>query len=48
MDLTSLIIIGGFIVTLAGVCALALMQNAKDADKEWEEAIKNKQNKDIK
>lgn len=48
MDLASLIIIGGFIVTLAGVCALALFQNAKEADEAWEEAIKNKQNKDIK
>lgn len=47
MDLT-LVIIGGFIVTLAGVCALALFQNAKEADEAWEEAIRNKQNKDIK
>lgn len=47
MDLTTFII-GGFIVALAGVCGLALMQNAKEADEAWEEAIKNKQNKDIK
>lgn len=47
MDWASLII-GGFIVTLAGVCTLALFQNAKEADEAWEEAIKNKQNKDIK
>lgn len=47
MDLTPLII-GGFIVTFVGVCTLALMQNARDVDEEWEEAIKNKQNKDIK
>ena len=47
MDLT-LLIIGGFIVAIVGAGALALMQNAKDADEAWEEAIKNKQNKDIK
>lgn len=44
MDLT-LVIIGGFIVTLAGVCTLALMQNAKDADEAWEEAIRKEQSK---
>lgn len=44
MDLT-LLIIGGFIVTLAGVCTLALMQNAKDADEAWEEAIRKEQSK---
>ena len=47
MDLT-LLIIGGFIVAIVGAGALALMQNAKEADEAWEEAIRNKQNKDIK
>lgn len=47
MDLTT-VIIGGFIVVIAGVCGLALMQNAKDADDAWEEAIRKKQNKHIK
>ena len=47
MDLTPFII-GGFIVAIVGTCILALMQNAKDADEVWEEAIKDKQNKNIK
>ncbi len=47
MDLT-LFVIGGFIVAIVGVCTLALMQNAKDADEAWEESIKDKQNKNIK
>ena len=47
MDLTPLII-GGFIVAFVGVCALAIMQNAKDVDEAWEEAIEKKQNKNIK
>lgn len=47
MDLT-LLIIGGFIVAIVGAGALALMQNAKDADEAWEEAIRKEQNKHIK
>lgn len=47
MDLT-LLIIGGFIIALVGVCALALFQNVKEADEAWEEALNKKQNEDIK
>lgn len=36
------------VVSFVSVASLALFQNAKDADEAWEEAIKNKQNKDIK
>lgn len=35
-------------MTLASTAALALFQNAKEADEAWEEALRNKQNKDIK
>lgn len=33
MDLT-LFVIGGFILLLVGTCALALIQNARDAEEE--------------
>ena len=36
------------IMLFASAIGLALFQNAKDADEAWEEAIRNKQNKDIK
>lgn len=36
------------VVGLGSAVALALVHNASDVDEEWEEAIKNKQNKDIK
>ena len=35
-------------VTMGSAVALALVQNARDADEAWEEAMKDKQNKDIK
>lgn len=35
-------------VVFGSAIALALVQNARDADEEWEDAIRNKQNKDIK
>lgn len=35
-------------VGIGSAVTLALFQNAKEADEAWEEAIKNKQNKDIK
>ena len=33
---------------IGSAVGLALLQNAKDADEVWEEAMKDKQNKDIK
>ena len=36
------------IMLLASAVALALVQNARDADEEWEEAIRKEQNKHIK
>ena len=36
------------VVTMGSAAALALVQNAHDADEAWEDAIKKKQNKDIK
>lgn len=35
-------------VVFGSAIALALVQNARDADEEWEEAIKKEQNKHIK
>lgn len=35
-------------VGIGSAVALALVQNARDADEEWEEAFRRKQNKDIK
>ena len=35
-------------VGIGSAVGLALSQNAKDADEAWEEAMKDKQNKDIK
>ena len=36
------------VVVFGSAVALALVQNARDADEAWEDAIKDKQNKDIK
>lgn len=36
------------VVGFGSAIALALVQNARDADEAWEEAMKDKQNKDIK
>ena len=36
------------IMLLASAIGLALFQNARDADEAWDEAMKDKQNKDIK
>ena len=36
------------VVVFGSAVALALVQNARDVDEAWEEAIKNKQNTDIK
>lgn len=46
--MTSIFVILFAIMFLASVVLLALFQNAKDADEEWEEAIRKKQNKHIK
>lgn len=35
-------------IVFGSAIALALVQNARDADEAWEDAIKEKQNKDIK
>jgi hypothetical protein len=35
-------------VAFGSAVALALVQNARDADEAWEDAMKDKQNKDIK
>ena len=35
-------------VAMGSAAALALVQNARDADEAWEDAIKKKQNRDIK
>lgn len=37
-----------FVVGLGSAVALALVQNARDADDAWEDAMKDKQNKNIK
>lgn len=36
------------VVGIGSAVALALVQNAHDADEAWEEALKDKQNKHIK
>lgn len=36
------------VVVFGSAVALALVQNARDADEAWEETLKNNQNKDIK
>ena len=46
--MTTIILIGLVVMALASTAALALFQNAKDADEAWEESLRNKQNKDIK
>lgn len=46
--MTTIFVILFVIMLFASVMALALVQNARDVDEEWEEAIRNKQNKDIK
>lgn len=35
-------------VVFGSAIALALVQNARDADEAWDETMKDKQNKDIK
>lgn len=35
-------------IVFGSAVALALVQNARDADEEWEEAIRKEQNKHIK
>lgn len=36
------------VIVFGSAVALALVQNARDADEEWEEAFRKEQNKDIK
>ena len=46
--MTTIFVILFVIMVIASTVGLAPFQNAKDADEAWDEAIKNKQNKDIK
>ena len=46
--MTTIILIGLVVMILASTAALALFQNAKEADEAWEESLRNNQNKDIK
>ena len=46
--MATFIVILFLVAAFGSALALALVQNARDADEEWEEAMKDKQNKDIK
>lgn len=46
--MTTLVLIIFALMMVSLVVALALFQNAREADEAWEESLRNKQNKDIK
>ena len=46
--MATFIVILFLVVAFGSAIALALVQNARDADEAWDEAMKDKQNKDIK
>ena len=46
--MTTFFVILVLAVVFGSAVALALVQNARDADEVWEEAMKDKQNKNIK
>ena len=46
--MATFIVILFLVVAFGSAIALALVQNARDADEEWEEAIRKEQNKHIK
>lgn len=46
--MTTFFVIFFLAVGIGSAVALALVQNARDADDAWEDAMKDKQNKDIK
>ena len=46
--MATFIVIFCLAVGVGSVVTLALLQNARDVDEAWEEAMKDKQNKDIK
>lgn len=46
--MTTIVLIIFAATLVSSVVALALFQNAKEADEAWEEAIRKEQNKDIK
>ena len=46
--MTTIVLIIFAITLVSSVVALALFQNAREADEAWEEAIRKEQNKDTK
>jgi hypothetical protein len=46
--MTTIVLIILALMMLSSVVALALFQNAREADEAWEEAIRKEQNKDTK
>ena len=46
--MTTIVLIIFTVTLVSSAAALALFQNAREADEAWEEAIRKEQNKDIK